>query len=226
MYQSFQSQQNGLFRLYRTFELTRSKKCPFILKQHCWICTSSSWRLSFFSSYSRISWTADSHHCPSEDMSFLLAILLTFSTKTSGLIFGKPLSKGQPSTRLFIGVGGTWPSSSISASSGHCCELLWYWLQSSSRYRSSMFPLWYNFLSLSFRKSVIMGNTFLRDANVLPCIKAFTSGYGLLIGWRSRLGFLAFSSASLIYEKRKCRYQLVKWEKSFIFHLKKRFFLI
>ncbi len=106
MYQSFQSQQNGLFRLYRTFELTRSKKCPFILKQHCWICTSSSWRLSFFSSYSRISWTADSHHCPSEDMSFLLAILLTFSTKTSGLIFGKPLSKGQPSTRLFIGVGG------------------------------------------------------------------------------------------------------------------------
>lgn len=23
-------------------ELTRSKKCHFILKQHCWICTSSS----------------------------------------------------------------------------------------------------------------------------------------------------------------------------------------
>lgn len=48
------------------------------------------------------------HRClPLTGQSVLLTIWLNFSSRAWEVMRGRPLSRGEPSTRLFIGVGGT-----------------------------------------------------------------------------------------------------------------------
>lgn len=84
----------------------------------------------------------------------LLDILLNLSSRSWALMLGRPSSSGQPSTRLFMGVGGTRDSSSSSPSP-------------SPRYPRRLSPGQPS-PSCSFRKSLTIGRSFFRDARLFP----------------------------------------------------------